>query len=486
MKMNATLMALLLLFALAGCKKDEKEQSQEMGDKNAVSQNADKAPEGALSKAGDEPAVDASKVQQPVPADGATDGASSAGQEAVADTANAQKNAGDTDRSAIDEPPEKSALSIVTRAVEAMGGAAALEEKTSSMSMVSKGKYYGADYTMKSLWQAPDKMLMAIDTGLTMAYSSDDCWTLHGEVVVDCPSMEKKSMAQTLWSYHVFCIYPLLTEDVNLEYLGEESIDDSPVDVVKVTGAKAPMAITLYFDQETGLLRRGSFEADYAGQNGLLTHDMLEYEDVANLKLAKVTTMSFDGKELMKDTVEQFDFTPVADTAFDRPNQPPVGVPAVRPLPKHWAAVAMHKGPYEEIGGAIGALFGKIMGNGLLPMGDMMMVFLVGPPNAQDPAQYLTQLRIPVSPPGDLDKLKEAGLQLEEFEDSTMAVQFALGPYQKAAEGFGGLAKWAGENGYMISGPPGMIAYGDPKDIPEEKLPSELFFPVKKVPQPTE
>lgn len=63
------------------------------------------------------------------------------------------------------------------------------------------------------------------------------------------------------------------------------------------------------------------------------------------------------------------------------------------------AAVAMHRGPYEEIGALYPHLFAWVTDHGYQPAGRPREVYLNGPDEAASPSEYLTQLIVPVSSP---------------------------------------------------------------------------------------
>lgn len=69
----------------------------------------------------------------------------------------------------------------------------------------------------------------------------------------------------------------------------------------------------------------------------------------------------------------------------------------VRDLPAQKVAVATFGGDYSQFGGQIAVLGEYVAGAGLEISGLMYNRYLVGPAHTQDPAQYLTEICMPVS-----------------------------------------------------------------------------------------
>jgi effector-binding domain-containing protein len=64
-------------------------------------------------------------------------------------------------------------------------------------------------------------------------------------------------------------------------------------------------------------------------------------------------------------------------------------------LPAHYALVTIHKGPYEEIGGGYVALTEELNSLGYAVTGPASEVYLVGSDSGVQPAEYVTEVRLP-------------------------------------------------------------------------------------------
>jgi effector-binding domain-containing protein len=66
-------------------------------------------------------------------------------------------------------------------------------------------------------------------------------------------------------------------------------------------------------------------------------------------------------------------------------------------LPGHYALVTTHNGPYEEIGAGYDALSKELTALGYAVTGPASEVYLVGSDSGAAPADYVTEVRLPVA-----------------------------------------------------------------------------------------
>jgi len=82
--------------------------------------------------------------------------------------------------------------------------------------------------------------------------------------------------------------------------------------------------------------------------------------------------------------------------------------------------------------------------------------------------------------PGPLATAAETGeISLCIVPGGTFAVKRITGPYSKLGAAFGDVVAWIGENGLVIDGRGRSLFHDDPKALPEEKLRSEAWIPVR-------
>ncbi len=456
-------LAVVLALWLWGCKEKAPETPKEEA-KKAVPAEEKKAEEKkAEEKAAEE--KEAAEVKATAP-------------EAAADAAPTQgKQDGAVEPSAIQQEADK-AREIVARAVEAMGGEELLRAKCSSFSVKSKGTFYGMPYVMTSLWKAPDRMVMAMDDGsMTMGYAGTACWNRFNTIVRDCMPDELASFPETLWSYHVMSLYPLLGEGFDLEYKGLVDLDDKSLEQVEVTGKDAPMAMVLGFDAATGLLVQAGYEGHFGGKKGDIVMEIVGYTDLEGMKVMSKSVMRMDGKELMEDELLSAEWAEVPDEAFARPPQATFGEPAVRTEPEMMLALNKHKGPYETIGMTIGMTYGWLGMNQVAPWGPPTMEYDRHPDNTEKPEDYVTYITIPVMAP-EGEPPKSETIRLERVPERRIAVRVEQGPPDAVVKAYPELAKWVEEQGLIVASAPSMTSFDDPRQTPPEKQIHELFFVV--------
>jgi effector-binding domain-containing protein len=66
-------------------------------------------------------------------------------------------------------------------------------------------------------------------------------------------------------------------------------------------------------------------------------------------------------------------------------------------MPAHYALVTTHKGPYEEIGAGYAALSAELNSLGYAVTGPASEVYLVGSDSGAAPADFITEVRLPVA-----------------------------------------------------------------------------------------
>jgi effector-binding domain-containing protein len=101
------------------------------------------------------------------------------------------------------------------------------------------------------------------------------------------------------------------------------------------------------------------------------------------------------------------------------------------------------------------------------------------------PAEELRwEVWMPVAYPGPMKKVAEDEMGFRHMDPMFVAYTFHIGSYEGLPSAYKTLSDWAGTNRYKITGPPVEVYWSDPMTVPEDKLVTELWFPVeeKKIP----
>lgn len=375
--------------------------------------------------------------------------------------------------------PVDPAVAIVDRGIEATGGLEEITARFSAYTVRSRGLYLGSPYEMTTVWKAPDQMYMTIDSGaLKMGYGADSCWIAVNRVVMDCPPDEAAGVPAQLLVANLMGLYPLKGEGVVLSLLPEGKVNREVTDRIEVKVPGGPVPVRMDFERRTGILRRSEYQGAFGGSKGSVVHEVLRYLAQDGVKVPKKSTLTVGGSLFIEDTLEEITWK-VDEGVFARPAQRAMETPTVRTAKTHTVAYVEHKGPYEGLGEAMGGLMTWAGEAGLKVVGGPSFVYIVCPHKAADPKDYVTEIRVPVTAPGDL-RVEHETYAVKRVEETLIAVRLEQGTYEKAAAVFGPLAAWCVENGYEMTGLPSMSSYSDPTRTPQDDLLNEVYYSVRK------
>ncbi|MFH1532296.1 MAG: GyrI-like domain-containing protein [Pseudomonadota bacterium] len=462
--MRAHVVAIAFLFLVVGCKGDEKKSEAvdpAVGSSTGGNRGVDAPP--TIGESGPE-APPTNRGVAPKGHKSRKSGASSA---------QLDFNAPPT----VGAEPDPAA--IVDRAIAAAGGREALAGKFAAYTVESKGLYLGVPYEMTSVWRAPDQMYMGMHSGeMQMGYVGAACWNVMNGVVLDCFPEEAKMVPTQLYLARLEGLYPLKDPAFRFTSLGPGEVNGKVTAGLQVDHPDAPVSVRMEFYDDTGLLARSEYPGSFGGTPGPVVHDILTYREVDGVQVPLKSIVTAGGKRFVEDRMTRISWE-ADDALFARPEQRPLGAPSVRVVGPQTVAFVLHKGPYEDLGAALSGVMGWVASSGLDVMGPPTFVYLNDPGQVQDPAAYLTEIRVPVTATRDVTVQHEV-YQIKRVEETTVAARLEKGAYDTAAAAIGLLAAWCGENGYVIAGPPMMTGYSDPTRTPPEELLSELLFPVRK------
>ncbi len=380
------------------------------------------------------------------------------------------------------EPPDTgSGQQIVDRALEASGGAALLEKTLSAMTAESHGDYMGSAYNAKTWWQTPDKFVMQIHDGLfEMGSVGKTCWHSYCGVVVDCPPGEAESGARMTRVAYVMNLFPLKSGDWTLKKVDDEVIEGTKCSVIRVSGGILKAPITLYFNQENGLMHGASFKNRVMGTEVENLIVYTGYREVEGMTLPAGSKTFMDGKYMMTEEMGETAWGKADPAAFEKPSNPPSGtVELAKRIPNKVLSTTV-TGPYESaIGLGMGKLFGWLSANGGIPMGGPSMLWIKGPTHTENPDAYVTEVRVPFAMMGELPKLPD-GVTVKDLPEMTVVRSIEMGSFPAIATRYPAIAKWAVDNGFEITGPAAADTLGDPSTTPPDKILNVLWFPVAK------
>lgn len=134
-------------------------------------------------------------------------------------------------------------------------------------------------------------------------------------------------------------------------------------------------------------------------------------------------------------------------------------------------------GPYAQIPGAFGRLYGWVAAHGLAPAGMPSGVFLTDPAEGEALARW--ELQAPIAGDHSDVPVDASGCGIKHVAPRLVASAMYHGPYQGIGPAYAEVAAWIRTNGYAITGPPEELYYSEPTTPPEETL-TEIRFPVAR------
>jgi hypothetical protein len=233
---------------------------------------------------------------------------------------------------------QATSTAVIERHLKAVGG----EEKLAKIKAATwkdKGKFFGLgdegiDYTAETSALGTTKRKMSIQGevanekfSVVIVVSGDKGWTKTEDEVEDMDKEELDEQKEQMFADWTAFINPsaLKTDAFKLSPLGEIKIEDRPMIGVKAT-AKGRRDMNLYFDKETGLLRKTEWQVKDTDGNvggGEVQQEVLlsEYKDFDGVKVATKVSVKWAGKPYVESEQSDFQFHDKLDDAvFAKPD----------------------------------------------------------------------------------------------------------------------------------------------------------------------
>ncbi len=149
----------------------------------------------------------------------------------------------------------------------------------------------------------------------------------------------------------------------------------------------------------------------------------------------------------------------------------------------HSMATMKHKGPYAEVPRVINRIAKAIGAGGYNQAGPIMVAYYNDPRQTPE-AELLWEVRIPVAYPGPIGSAENDEMGFKYFDPMFVAYTYHIGSYTEVDAAYMEIMEWAGRNKYQIIGPPVEVYWSDPANVTEDRLVTEIRFPVleKKIP----
>jgi hypothetical protein len=221
---------------------------------------------------------------------------------------------------------ESDARAIVTKAIKATGGEAAIA-KHKSATFKEKGLYFGMGgdglpYTASYAVELPSKFRMDVEGLFLMIVNGDKGWTKMGDQTKEMTKEELAAQQMTLKAEWMGGLLPLQDKAFTLATLPEIKIDDKAAVGVKATRKDYP-DLKLYFDKNTNLLVRLEFRTKDAQENFkdvTMEANYSNFKEFDGMKIPTKMVIKKDGKRFVEaDVLEYKAVEKIDPKMFDRP-----------------------------------------------------------------------------------------------------------------------------------------------------------------------
>jgi len=158
------------------------------------------------------------------------------------------------------------------------------------------------------------------------------------------------------------------------------------------------------------------------------------------------------------------------------PSAPGQAAVEIREIKPFAYVCAPYKGPFTDMGKAIGVLMQNMQAQNLFPpLGPLFGVYYASPKDKK-PEERTWEVGFPIA--AQANPLKP--LEKKSWNHTTVAVAMHVGPYAKTGETIDKILGWLASHGYEATGPV-MERYlnMDPSGVKEEKLKTEVWIPCR-------
>lgn len=389
----------------------------------------------------------------------------------------------------------KAARAVLEKAIESMGGDAALAA-VKGMRMHARGTFKAgpmeSEYTAETIYVAPNRLVWKLDApGFqgAAALDGDTAWSQMMGPPGRVRGAAKDAYVEWLVHQGIYLVRPLLhMEEIKITAAKPKERKETKIHRLRI---KLPHGTTLSlrFVEREGKTRLTAVSGDSTlpdGRKGRMKASCSKPKRFGNITLPSVSKATVFYGEKLQETIEEqitaIDWNPeVPEGTFQMPK---LGMPlmkaSVKTAPEGQGIMLVHKGTYDRMGETIRKASEIALASGLMRMGPIMAIYLNSPREAKDPAELKTEIVFPVMVIGDPPKLPEVA-SWKKIGQEEVASMTARGPYGEAdVQALRKLFEWIPANGYQISGLPRTVFYHSPETTVGEDLVSEVQIPVRK------
>jgi len=390
-----------------------------------------------------------------------------------------------------------SARAVLNRAMESMGGEAALAgfkglRRKGSRPYQDSRMTMAFPYVAETIFASPDHFLWTMTSGgMTMlsGMSGGVAWSKGmAAPAARVAGAMKEHYEDALMAHRVGLIRPLLHLDGAKLSGGEaEQEDGRTVHRVRME-LKNGKKYVLTFADDAGL-RLVGLKGDithWDGRKGEVRQKLSKPTEFGTMTfMAQMESRIFVDGELRETVIEEtqsVEWNPkISDDACKMPELSiALMLPALKTSTPAKGVMIVHKGDYQRMGETIKKAMGIVQKAGLMQFGAVTAVYLNDLVNVKDVSELRTEIVVPVVLMGPPPELPE-GAVMRELKSTRVATMSTRGPYGKAdARARHVLLAWVDKEGHEINGNYRTLYRHHPEMTLAEDMISEIQIPIRK------
>lgn len=387
-----------------------------------------------------------------------------------------------TEENATTAKADDPAGKLLDAAIAARGGIEKLKA-VEGWTAKAKGVYMGSPYLSVNYYKPGVMRMDVLDPtgapGMKMLFALDDCWNQTGKVLLPCTEQTRDEYRTMMVMDQAFLLYPLKEAGWKLE-AGQEEVEGTTYDTLRVQHAEHKVEGTLFFDPDNHQLVRMSYQGSMMGKPTTFVTTYTNYKETCGIQLPEASETTADGKPYVTETCTEVTCGAPAPEVFEQPEQVADGTCEIKKTPPMTLACVKHKGPYQNMGKAFDRLMASMQKQKMMPMGPAVMTYLKAPPRVKQPKKYLTEVCFPVAAKAPRRPAKKAGLVLKGVKARDVLAVYGVGDYQKkSSELARNIMKEIKKRKLRPRGPMSQISYMEPGKLPADQMVSEMQIPIK-------
>ena len=217
-------------------------------------------------------------------------------------------------------------MELLKKAVDACGGAdnfAKVNATSAKQNVTIITPQGNMTIGVQSIAVLPDKTKDIISTPMgemTTVINGDSGWMSQGPNVADMPAEKVASSKEDQFRDQVLLFKDINNPDFKAVYVGEDKLDDTPVEIIKISNMDDTYSFKLAIDPKTNLPIGKMYFGETMMGPGNLTVKMNDYREVSGIKVPFALSVESDGNKVMDIAVDSFEVNPtIPDGTFDKP-----------------------------------------------------------------------------------------------------------------------------------------------------------------------